>query len=300
VNVGDPPVAEPARRLFPAAILRALRCPLCGEEFAQQPSRLVCSGGHSFDRARHGHVTLGLGHKAVRNADSAEMVAARDVLLTTGLYGPIRQGAAELIDAHLPPEAPALVADLAGGTGYYLAGILDRLPPALGICIDLSTAALKKAARSHPRAVAIGADLRGALPLATGSVDVVTSIFGPRPVPEIRRALAPRGVLAVVTPTSRHLAELVGPLGMVTVDRHKEERLATSLDSFTQVARQRVEFAADVTRDQARALVAMGPSAHHVTPDQLGERLGRLGANTPITVSVNIGIYSRSDRPATS
>jgi phosphate starvation-inducible protein PhoH len=44
----------------------------------------------------------------------------------------------------------------------------------------------------------------------------------------------------------------------------------------------------------------MGPSAHHVTPDQLGERLGRLGANTSITVSVNIGIYSRSDRPATS
>lgn len=296
MDYGNRPGDVSPGRPFPAAILSALRCPLCGEELAQEPGRLFCGSGHSFDRARRGHVTLGLGHRVVPNADSAAMVAARDTLLGTGLYQPIRHHAADLIAAHLPigaAGAPTLVADLAGGTGYYLAGILDHLPSSLGICIDLSTAALKRAARSHPRTTAIGADLRARLPLASWSMTVMTSFFGPRPVPEIHRVLSPGGILAVVTPTAQHLAELIGPLGMVTVDPHKEERLATSLDSFTRVARRQLEFTAAVTRDQAGALVAMGPSAHHITQDQLSARLGRLAPNTPVTVSVTIGIYAR-------
>lgn len=282
----------PPGRLFPPAVLRTLRCPLCEQELAQDPSRLHCRSGHSFDRARQGYVTLGLGRGAPKNADSSEMVAAREALLAIGLYRPIRQGAATVIAEHLPTGAPALVADLAGSTGYYLAGILDRLPGWHGICIDLSTAALKRAARCHPRASAIGTDLRRPLPLASGSVGVVTSVFGPRPVPEIARVMAPDGVLAVVTPTVRHLAELVGALGMVTVDPHKEERLATSLRSFTRIARQDIEFESTVTRAQARALAAMGPSAHHVTPEQLDTRLDLLAPTPRITVSVNVDIYA--------
>jgi SAM-dependent methyltransferase len=95
---------------------------------------------------------------------------------------------------------PGLVADLAGGTGYYLAGILDALPHRHGACIDLSVPALRRAARAHPRAAALGADVWQPLPLADRSAALVVSIFGPRNAAETGRILIPGGTLIIATP----------------------------------------------------------------------------------------------------
>lgn len=284
----------PPGRLLPAAILAALRCPLCRRPLDQDPTRLYCPDGHSFDRARQGYVTLGRGHRPVRNADSTAMVAARERLLASGLFEPIRRGAADLLADRLPGDEPFLIADLAGGTGYYLAGMLDRQPGAVGLCLDLSPAALRRAARCHPRAAAIGSDLRDRLPLATGSISAVASFFGPRPPAEIARVMTSHGVLLVVTPTVRHLAELVATMGMVSVDRRKDERLAASLSAFTRVRRTVLEFSGTIDRDRARALVAMGPSAHHLASDEIEERLGALAEAPAVTVSVNIDVYRKA------
>lgn len=282
--------------LIPTPILRALRCPLCRLPLDQDATRLICLKRHSFDRARQGYVTMRRGVLTPRNADTSAMVAARDALLNSGLYEPIRDQASATIASHVD-AADGLVADLAGGTGYYLAGILDRLPSAYGVSIDLSAAALKRAARCHPRAAAIGSDLMASpLPLASGSVALATSFFGPRNVPEIHRVLDTGGMLAVVSPTGAHLAELVEPLGMLRVDRRKDERLATSLTEFTQIAGERITYRAPVSREQARALVSMGPSAHHITLEELEARLDLLPSEMVVTVSVNLGIYTQASR----
>ena len=33
-------------------------CPICGQPLCAEEDRYVCSGGHSFDRAREGYVNL--------------------------------------------------------------------------------------------------------------------------------------------------------------------------------------------------------------------------------------------------
>jgi 23S rRNA (guanine745-N1)-methyltransferase len=105
------------------------------------------------------------------------MVVARDRFLGRGHYQPVAASVRSLA-AQCDQREHGLVVDLAGGTGYYLAKILDALPHRHGVCLDLSAPALRRAARAHPRAAAIGADVWQHLPLATDSAAVVLSVFG--------------------------------------------------------------------------------------------------------------------------
>lgn len=284
-------VHSAARSPIPAPIVESLRCPLCHGHLVQEARRLVCHNGHSFDRAKQGHVSLRLGKPTPLNADSPPMVTARESLLGTGLYSPIRTRASNVIARHMPRIDAPLVADLAGGTGYYLSGILDAVPGSFGICFDLSKPALQRAARCHPRAAGIGSDLRYRLPLASNSASAATSFFGPRNVPEIRRVLRDGGIFAVVTPTVKHLTELVDALGMLKVDESKDERLAASLHSFTVLAADHLHYQATISREQARNIASMGPSAHHITQEELDGRVSQLPAIMAVTIAVNLAIY---------
>ncbi len=77
--------------------------------------------------------------------------------------------------------------------------------------------------------MAVVADTWAGLPVRDGAVDRVLVVFAPRNGAETARVLAPGGRLVVVTPAADHLAELVGPLGLLSVDPAKAERLAGSL-----------------------------------------------------------------------
>ena len=100
-------------------------------------------------------------------------------------------------------------------------------PPARsGVVLDSSPYAARRAARAHPRAMAVVADTWARLPVRDGAVDRVLVVFAPRNGPEIARVLDPDGRLVVVTPAADHLGELVGPLGLLRVDPDKAARLA--------------------------------------------------------------------------
>ncbi len=121
--------------------------------------------------------------------------------------------------------------DAGCGTGYYLAGVLDRLPGARGLGLDTSVRALRSAARAHDRAAAAAWDVFRPFPLADAVADVVLDVFAPRNPAEFHRVLRPAGRLIVVRPTGLHLAELRRRLpAMVTVDPVKEQRLHRALD----------------------------------------------------------------------
>lgn len=286
------PSRTPHERMFPQEALRILRCPICDSGLNEAPGRLVCPHGHSFDRARQGYVNLRHGNGAIpQNADSVSMVEARELVDKQGLLETVRARTAALAKAYAPTTPPLTVADLAGGTGYYLAGILDHLPYATGICIDLSTPALRRAARCHPGAAAIGSDLRGKLPLAGKSISIALSIFGPRNVAEIHRILKKDGVLLVVTPTQDHLRELVGPLGMVRVYDRKEQQLAKKLARFTLVHREHIEYKVTVDHADIRSIVQMGPSARHLNVDEMDLQQLGLSDGMKVTISVNAGVY---------
>jgi 23S rRNA (guanine745-N1)-methyltransferase len=181
------------------------------------------------------------------------------------------------------------VLDLGAGTGWYLARVLDRFPGRVGLALDLSKHALRRAARVHPRIGAVACDAWRGLPVRDGAAALVLSVFAPRNGPEIARVLAPGGALLVVTPTERHLGELVASLGLLTVDERKEERLAAQLDPHLELERQvQSEWSLELGPEDVANAVAMGPSAHHVPVVETP------GGGMRATASVRISTYRRA------
>ena len=266
--------------------LDLLACPHCGGPLTRSGGSVTCPNGHSFDVARSGYLSLLPGDAKLGSADTAEMVAARDAFLEAGHFDSLPEALAEEAELAAPP--PGCILDLGAGTGWYLARLLDRLPGRPGLALDLSKHALRRAARAHPRIAAVACDAWRPLPVRDHVAALVLSVFAPRNGPEIARVLQPGGTLLVVTPTGRHLAELVERLGLLTVDERKEERLAATLDAHLDLERRvEHEWTLDLAREDVANAVAMGPSARHVGP-----RAAESGAT--VTASFAISIYRRT------
>jgi 23S rRNA (guanine745-N1)-methyltransferase len=281
-----------------ADVVALLRCPVCEQALAQQDDALSCPAGHSFDIARQGYVNLVPGR-----ADTPEMAEARQAFLRAGHYRRLSEELAKEAraatgaddgDAAGATETGGVVLDLGAGTGHHLAAVLDALPDRAGIAVDASAAALRRAARSHRRAAAVGADAWKPLPLRDEIAAIVLSVFAPRNAAEMERVLAPRGSLVAVTPTTRHLHELVGPLGLLSVPDDKEDRLDAQLAGrFTLTERRAIEHAMFLTGDECAQIVRMGPSAWHVDERSVAERLRALPDPRAVTASMTLSRYVR-------
>jgi 23S rRNA (guanine745-N1)-methyltransferase len=103
-------------------------------------------------------------------------------------------------------EAPVVV-DLGCGSGDALAALTDRRV-STGIGVDLSTAAVERAARRFPDRTWAVANADRRLPLLDGSVDLVMSLHGRRNPPEVVRVLAARRYLLIAVPAADDLIEL--------------------------------------------------------------------------------------------
>jgi 23S rRNA (guanine745-N1)-methyltransferase len=272
-----------------------VRCPVCAGPVVVGDDRVSCGRGHSFNIARQGYVSLTSGRGGPGTGDSAAMVLARDRFLGAGHYRPVADALSAVAVSALAARAdrggPGLVLDLAGGTGYYLALVLDALDGRLGACVDLSAPALRRAARAHPRAAALGADAWRHLPFADGSAALVLSVFGPRNPAEIRRVLAPDGTLLVATPGQEHLTELRRPLGLIGIDELKGARLAVAFGDYASTALTSVRYQLRLGHADLTDLVAMGPSARHIGQDELAARVAALSP-APVTVTVDVEVRS--------
>jgi len=281
---------------LPAPAVAVLACPVCGASFAVAATGLRCAAGHAFDRARQGHVTLLPPGGSPHDGDSAAMVADRAGFLADGHYAGIT---AALADAVLADGVLGTVLDAGGGTGAHLAGVLDRVPDAVGVVLDASRYAARRAARAHPRAMAVVADSWAGWPVRDAVLDRVLVVFAPRNGAETARVLRPGGRLVVVTPAADHLAELVGPLGLLTVDPAKADRLAATLGphlgpvgSVAHRERLSLDHAA------VRTLVGMGPHARHLGEQELATRVAALPPTVRVTVAVDVGSWVKDPGPA--
>jgi 23S rRNA (guanine745-N1)-methyltransferase len=245
-----------------------LRCPVCELALSRDERTLRCAAGHRFDLARQGYANLSNG-RVPYPGDTAEMVDDRDTFLSAGHYDFI---ADELAAFH---QESGLVVDTGTGTGYYLARVLQEAEQSQGLGIDVSKAALRRAARSHPRAAAVLADLWRPLPIRDEAATVLLDVFAPRNGPEFHRVLRPDGLLLVVTPAADHLSELIEAHGLIHVDPDKAARVADALgDHFTAIESRVLRRRLELTGSEVRTLIGMTPNAHHVPaatrPDEPG------------------------------
>ena len=103
-----------------------------------------------------------------------EMVAARERFLAAGHFQPIADGIIEAI-SDLDVDGP--VVDIGSGPGWYLARVLEAMPDRAGLALDNSKFAARKAAKCHPRAGAVVADIWDELPVLTGSAAAANRAF---------------------------------------------------------------------------------------------------------------------------
>ncbi|MEU6792506.1 putative RNA methyltransferase [Nonomuraea wenchangensis] len=87
-----------------ADIVEYLVCPVCRADLRLDERALRCAGGHAFDVARQGYVSLLVGSRPPGTADSAEMVAARAAFLDAGHYAPLAAAVAEAVKANVRAE----------------------------------------------------------------------------------------------------------------------------------------------------------------------------------------------------
>lgn len=290
VNSGRSDRDDTAGPLATVAFL--LACPECGDILAVRDRSLFCARGHAFDIARQGYVSLLTGASTKMSGDTAAMLDARAAFQNARHFAPI----ADAVTAAVHRDDPASrfsILEIGAGTGYYLAATLDAAPDAYGIALDVSKPAARRGARAHPRAASILADAWRGLPIRDGRIDHVLSVFAPRNAGEIARVLSPGGLLTVVTPTPRHLCELIEPLAMIGVDATKQDRLAETMAAhFTLRDHDTVEYPMKLTHTDITNVAAMGPSAHHAA-EQRAERIAALPDVVQVTASVTISTFAR-------
>lgn len=277
-----------------ADVVPALACPHCAEPVVLDGPTLRCGRGHAFDVARQGYVNLLPAGARTGTADSAAMVAARVAFLDAGHLAPLSAAVAVAAATAAAGPPPGCVLDVGAGTGHHLAAVLDALPDRAGLAMDLSKHAARRAARAHPRIGAVVADAWSRLPVRDDAVALALSVFAPRDGAELARVLPSGGSAFVVTPTPAHLRELVDALDLLTVDDDKARRLARTLEGHltfegAELHRHRLALG----HDDVAALVAMGPSVHHVDHDRLRARIAALPLPVRTAVEVRIGRYRR-------
>ena len=241
-----------------------LLCPLCGEILEKQEHCCKCPRGHSFDIARQGYVNLlSVQHKHSLNpGDTKEQVAARRRFLDGGFYAPIAEALCSLAERH---GCGGPILDVGCGEGYYS----NRLAEALGaelVGLDISKEAVRCAAGRYKQARWI-CGTASRLPVADGTVGLVTSLFALTMAEEFHRVLRQDGAFVQVLAAEDHL---LGLKSLIYPElTHKEKNTVPEVPGFRLAESLPLTFSFTVEGQQLQDLLAMTPHYY---------RIGKAGA----------------------
>ena len=265
----------------------SLTCPLCHGALLPAKKSYRCAQGHTFDLAREGYLSLLHGRqKGEGRGDSKAMILARDRVHRAGVFDPLVSALAALPF----PSPPCSVLELGCGEGFFLGHVARSRGVATSYGLDLSIDAVKLAAKTLKQALILRADLLQPLPFADGSLDLVQSIFAPRPLGEIKRVLRPGGQALFVYPQVDHWAELRGFLPLAGIG---EDKLPPDLNGFVACASVHVREKRELNHGELVDLVEMSPSIHRLTREGTPWQ-NLLPASLAATLSVQVVLFQKS------
>ncbi len=243
--------------------MSVLICPLCRAPLTLEPKSQGCTNGHSFDIAKEGYTNLLLVQqkKSKQPGDNPDMVKARRDYLQAGYYQPLSEAACQL----LAPLNAQYLLDIGCGEGYYTQSFSQFIAHIIGL--DIAKPAVQLAAKKHPNItwlVASGA----LLPVADGTMDVVSSLFSPIPVAEMARVLKPQGYVLVVRAADTHLYHLRQAL-FGEVHAHQPDKFLEELAThFELVQQHELRFDLHLPQQALKNLLAMTPYVWKAKPER--------------------------------
>jgi 23S rRNA (guanine745-N1)-methyltransferase len=247
-----------------------LRCPVCRIDLTAIPGALVCRNHYSFDLSREGYVNLLRGgrRQPASGGDTREQLRYRTAFLEARHFDGIAAKIAEHVQQSdtEPIFGQWRSLDAGSGTGHHLARIAEALaPPVVGLGLDISKDAARRAARRWPMLAFAVADLWTEWPVQDAVIDLVISIFAPKNFPEAARVLRLGGWLAVAYPGTEHMAELRDRFGLMQRHEPAGERYAEAVKRFVGTPTIRRLRRKTVLDDAAiRSAILMGPNARHM------------------------------------
>ena len=211
-----------------------LRCTVrgCRELLERSDSGLFCAAGHHFDRAKEGYWNLlqPQDRKSKNPGDADAAVLARHRWLGRGHAAGLIEAFKPWIETYQPGDPTAVIRTLDLGCGEGSFGPALFAGDASHYCgIDLSKRAIKLAARGWPEATWVLANADRILPVADGSVDRIVSLFGRRPIEEIRRVLVDSGICIVAVPGEDDLIELREKVQQAGHRRNRSETIVEAM-----------------------------------------------------------------------
>ena len=264
-----------------------LICPICGLELNIVGRQYVCAQNHSFDVARQGYVNLLTVQQkhSLNPGDTREQVLSRREFLEAGYYGPIAE---TLIATARELGISGQILDVGCGEGWYSAQLADALDaPLTGL--DISKEAVRCAAAKYKGKQWLCATAAH-IPVADGSVSLLTSLFALTLPEEFRRVLAPGGYYFQVLAAQDHLLGLKG----IIYDRLnlKEKDTVPELPGFERVNSIPIRFSFTVEDRQVQNLFSMTPHVFRIGKDG-ADRLRQTERLTD-TASCVLNVYRRA------
>ncbi len=186
---------------------------------------------------------------------------------------------------------------LAGGTGSTRparrAGgsppVFSQLPGRFHYFgMDISKEAVRLAAKQYQGIGFFVADVKRKILMADHSVAVLLNLFAPRDAAEFDRVVAKQGLLLIVIPSPRHLANLRLELGLLAIEENKRQRIMENFaGAFTLVNERAIEYEIELSSAELRDLIQMTPNYWHGVPN---ERWSGLEGRQPIETTASFTI----------
>ncbi len=246
-----------------------LQCPICTLALKEEEKRCFCENGHSFDRARQGHLNLLMDSSHHGHGDDRKMLSARRAFLDAGHYQMLSDRICKILCERFPFEGVLL--DAGCGEGYYTKAMFDALSASekraelYAFDIAKDAARLTSSRLCKKGHVFVASTFH--IPMFSECVDFVTSLFAPYSEEEFLRILKPGAHLLRAVPLEHHLYELKCAI----YDEPKKNETAAQIGpGFRLCGEERISGTIFLSSgEEIRALFEMTPYAHKTAKEDI-------------------------------